>query len=53
MPFGNDPLVIACFPATCEYCNGHTWAGCGLHVDDVLSKIPAGSKKCCCSMRRR
>ncbi|KAA1072077.1 hypothetical protein PGT21_028678 [Puccinia graminis f. sp. tritici] len=53
MPSGNDLLVIACFLATCHECNGLTWGGCGLHVESLLSTIPAGARICNCPIRRR
>ncbi len=29
-----------CYEVTCPICGKKTWAGCGLHVDQVMSKIP-------------
>ncbi|KAA1078104.1 hypothetical protein PGT21_028678 [Puccinia graminis f. sp. tritici] len=39
--------------ATCHECNGLTWGGCGLHVESLLSTIPAGARICNCPIRRR
>ncbi len=30
-----------CRPVTCSTCGKTTWAGCGQHVDQVMSKVPA------------
>ena len=30
-----------CQPVRCEVCGKTTWKGCGLHVDDVRSQVPA------------
>jgi len=29
-----------CRPATCKTCRKITWAGCGMHVDQVLAGVP-------------
>lgn len=29
-----------CRPATCKKCGLTTWAGCGMHVDDVMRGVP-------------
>ena len=29
-----------CRPATCKTCGKTTWAGCGMHVDQVMSGVP-------------
>jgi hypothetical protein len=29
-----------CRPATCRVCGKTTWAGCGQHVDRVMSHVP-------------
>lgn len=29
-----------CYEVTCPVCGKKTWAGCGLHVDQVMSRIP-------------
>jgi hypothetical protein len=31
-----------CRPVPCAVCGKTTWAGCGLHVDDVKAQVPAG-----------
>ncbi len=28
-----------CRPATCKNCGKTTWAGCGKHVDQVMTKV--------------
>lgn len=28
-----------CQPATCPRCGKTTWAGCGLHVDEVMEHV--------------
>ncbi|MFC6154955.1 hypothetical protein [Nocardioides yefusunii] len=30
-----------CRPTACKKCGKTTWAGCGMHVDDVKSAVPA------------
>lgn len=30
-----------CYPVTCKTCGKTTWAGCGEHVADVKSSVPA------------
>ncbi len=30
-----------CRPVTCKKCAKTTWAGCGMHVDDVRRSVPA------------
>lgn len=29
-----------CRPTTCKKCGLTTWAGCGMHVDDVMRGVP-------------
>lgn len=29
-----------CRPTTCRTCGKTTWAGCGMHVDQVMSRVP-------------
>ena len=29
-----------CRPATCRTCGKTTWAGCGMHVDQVMASVP-------------
>lgn len=31
-----------CRPKTCRTCGLTTWAGCGMHVDQVRGTVPAG-----------
>lgn len=31
-----------CRPVPCTSCGKTTWAGCGMHVDQVKSGVPAG-----------
>lgn len=33
-----------CRPATCKTCGKTTWAGCGQHVDQVMSNVPTGQR---------
>lgn len=33
-----------CFPVSCPSCKKTTWDGCGMHVDDVMTNVPAESK---------
>lgn len=37
-----------CRPATCRHCRKTTWAGCGMHVDRVLARVPA-AERCACA----
>lgn len=30
-----------CRPVACKQCSKTTWAGCGMHVDDVKRAVPA------------
>ncbi|PFG41567.1 hypothetical protein ATJ88_0209 [Isoptericola jiangsuensis] len=30
-----------CQPTLCRTCGKTTWAGCGMHVDDVRRSVPA------------
>ena len=34
-----------CRPVVCKSCGKTTWAGCGMHVDQVLAGVPA-SERC-------
>lgn len=36
-----------CYPVQCAKCGKTTWAGCGLHKDMVMSKIPP-ENRCTC-----
>lgn len=36
-----------CSPAICQRCGKATWAGCGQHVDEVMSGIPQ-AQQCVC-----
>lgn len=36
-----------CRPATCKTCHGVTWAGCGMHVDDVMRNVPREARCSC------
>ncbi len=33
-----------CRQVKCRICGKTTWAGCGEHVDQVLSGVPAGER---------
>lgn len=33
-----------CRPATCKTCGKTTWAGCGMHVDQVMSGVPKADR---------
>ena len=33
-----------CRAVTCRKCGKKTWAGCGMHVDQVMSRIPASDR---------
>ena len=33
-----------CRPATCKTCGKKTWAGCGQHVDQVMSGVPRADR---------
>lgn len=33
-----------CRPVTCKTCAKTTWAGCGQHVDQVLSGVPRADR---------
>jgi hypothetical protein len=43
-----------CRPATCRSCGKATYAGCGMHVEQVLAGVPQ-SERCACdgSTKRR
>ena len=36
-----------CSPAICPRCRKATYAGCGMHVDQVLAGVPQ-DKRCTC-----
>lgn len=36
-----------CRQVTCKNCGKTTWAGCGQHVDAVMSKVPK-AQQCTC-----
>lgn len=36
-----------CVPAVCKRCGKTTWAGCGEHVDEVMSGVPK-AQQCLC-----
>lgn len=36
-----------CRPATCPTCQKTTWAGCGQHVDAVMTHVPT-ARRCTC-----
>ena len=36
-----------CYPVKCEKCGKTTWAGCGLHKDMVMAKVPE-KDRCTC-----
>jgi hypothetical protein len=38
---------IMCYPVKCRTCGKTRWAGCGQHVDEVMSTIPA-AQQCSC-----
>ena len=33
-----------CRTTTCRTCGKTTWAGCGQHVDEVMSAVPRGAR---------
>ena len=33
-----------CRAATCKTCGKTTWAGCGQHVDQVMTHVPASDR---------
>ena len=37
-----------CRPATCRSCGKATYAGCGQHIEQVLSGVPQ-SQRCSCA----
>lgn len=36
-----------CSPATCPACGKTTWAGCGMHADQVMAAVPAPARCTC------
>eukprot|EP00727_Mastigamoeba_balamuthi_P007443 m51a1_g3319 putative trx2p (158) ;mRNA; r:351786-352429 len=36
-----------CYPVKCPKCSKTTWAGCGAHVDMVMSRVPV-DQRCTC-----
>lgn len=36
-----------CRPATCSTCNKPTYAGCGMHIEQVLGHVPR-DQRCKC-----
>ena len=41
-----------CRPTTCRSCSKTTWAGCGNHVDQVMSGVPH-HQRCDCEPAER
>ena len=41
-----------CRPTACRRCGGTTWAGCGQHVDQVMSRVPK-DQHCTCTTEDR
>lgn len=41
-----------CRPTSCRSCGRTTWAGCGQHVDQVMSRVPK-AQQCTCSADER
>lgn len=37
-----------CRPVGCSKCGKTTWAGCGAHVDQVMSRVPP-EERCTCA----
>ena len=33
-----------CRAVTCRTCGKTTWAGCGLHVDSVMGRVPSDER---------
>ena len=33
-----------CVPATCPSCRKVTWSGCGMHVDQVMARVPGDQR---------
>lgn len=33
-----------CRPVSCRTCNKTTWAGCGMHVDQVMAGVPKADR---------
>ncbi|OAV87883.1 hypothetical protein PTTG_29246 [Puccinia triticina 1-1 BBBD Race 1] len=48
----NSPTPC-CYLIKCIRCGKLSWAGCGLHVGDLLDKIPWELKCHCCSASSR
>ena len=38
---------IMCYSVKCRTCGKTGWAGCGQHVDEVMSTVPA-AQRCSC-----
>jgi hypothetical protein len=36
-----------CSPANCYSCGKTTWAGCGMHVDQVMVHVPVEARCTC------
>lgn len=37
-------FVDMCRAVTCKQCGRTTWAGCGMHVDQVLAGVPQAQR---------
>lgn len=46
---GEDQM---CRPVACKTCGKTTWAGCGQHVDTVMSSVPRADR-CTCDPETR
>lgn len=33
-----------CSPVRCHVCGKTTWAGCGMHADQVMASVPADQR---------
>lgn len=51
-PWVSEGEMRMCRPVTCRTCGGTTWAGCGMHVDDVMRGVPT-QQRCTCEQQER
>ena len=33
-----------CHPVSCRKCGKTTWAGCGMHVNQVMARVPKSNR---------
>lgn len=42
-----------CSPMRCSTCQKTTWSGCGMHAEEVLSRVPVEQRCDCGSLEQK